>query len=145
MQGNHDAWASVETGPGLTAEDRRWLAGLPRIHSDGDWLAYHSHMDDVEGDDIPTWVYVLNERDIRRTFAHHDRPRVLVCGHSHIASVNVLEPDGRLTYVPPGTLKRDPRVPVAPGARYLVCAGRPDECVVIYHAGEAIEFVFRAD
>lgn len=141
VKGNHDAWAARETR--RPREEREWLSQLPLVVTRGDWIALHSAFRVREGDDEPTWTYLLDECQIRQVFQAWNE-RLVFCGHSHIPSINVLQADGRVRYLGPDWLRHHREFTLAPGSRYLVCAGCCEECVVCYDAQRlCLSFVFR--
>lgn len=141
VKGNHDAWAARESR--LPVEDREWLTRLPMAAVQGDWRAFHASVRVRDGSDDPSWIYLLDEREIRRAFRSWNE-RLLFCGHNHIPSINVLQPDGRIRYLGPDWLRHHLDFDLAPGSRYLVCAGCCDECAVLYDADHLrLSFLFR--
>ena len=94
----------------LNDESRRWLAGLPFTHLDGDATFTHATVEDPGG-----WAYVLNRYDALACLASQHTPLAFI-GHTHQPVFYTLA-DGEVT-IDPG-----PTVEVLPSTRYLINVG----------------------
>lgn len=75
---NEDAAIACEwNGEQLTAENRSYIEGLPRIVKQGEFTLTHGSLRD------PVWEYLIHEEAARGSFALLETPFLLV-GHSHL-------------------------------------------------------------
>ena len=96
----------------LSAENRAWL----------DQLGYEFRMPDfllVHGAPVNYFEYILDKAAAARAFAATDAPLIFV-GHTHIAEVYSLDPDGTIEHT---HLQQGGEVPLREGVRYLVNVG----------------------
>jgi len=96
----------------LTPENTAWL----------DSLGYEFRMPDfllVHGAPINYFEYILDKPAAARAFAATDAPIIFI-GHTHIAEVYTLHPDGGIAHA---HLQQGGEVPLEDGARYLINVG----------------------
>jgi len=96
----------------LTRENVAWL----------DSLGYEFRMPDfllVHGAPVNYFEYILDKPAAARAFAATDAPIIFI-GHTHIAEVYTLHPDGGIAHA---HLQQGGEVPLEDGARYLINVG----------------------
>ena len=96
----------------LTPENVAWL----------DSLGYEFRMPDfllVHGAPVNYFEYILDKPAAARAFAATDAPIIFI-GHTHIAEVYTLHPDGGIAHA---HLQQGGEVPLEDGARYLINVG----------------------
>jgi predicted phosphodiesterase len=96
----------------LSEENRAWL----------DQLGYEFRMPEfllVHGAPVNYFEYILDKAGAARAFAATDAPVIFV-GHTHIAEVYSLNPDGSIDHA---HLQQGGEVPLIDGVRYLINVG----------------------
>jgi len=96
----------------LTAENLRWLDGLGYEFRMPEFLLVH-------GAPVNYFEYVLDKPAAARAFAATDAP-VIFIGHTHIAEVYALQPDGAIEHA---HLQQGGQVALREGVRYLINVG----------------------
>jgi diadenosine tetraphosphatase ApaH/serine/threonine PP2A family protein phosphatase len=112
---NADALAAIRWTRGVLGDDhRRFLAGLPLTHREGDLLLVHA------GARHPgQWPYITAPREAERSLAATDA-RLVVSGHTHVPILFSLQPNGTcLPFVP---VANEP-VPLLRHRRWQVVVG----------------------
>jgi predicted phosphodiesterase len=126
--GNHDsavsasnegmnmlAKAAIEwTRRELGAPARRFLAGLPLTHQDGERLYVHS-----EASAPNNWIYVTSTAEASRSLAA-TTAHLTVCGHVHQPAVYSMSSTAKMTAFTPVT---NVPIPLLPGRRWLAVLG----------------------
>jgi diadenosine tetraphosphatase ApaH/serine/threonine PP2A family protein phosphatase len=126
--GNHDsgigdprdgmnmlAKAAIEwTRRELGAPARRFLAGLPLTHQDGERLYVHS---DASAPD--NWIYVTSTAEASRSLAA-TTAHLTLCGHVHRPAVYSMSSTAKMTAFTPVT---GVPIPLLPGRRWLAVLG----------------------
>lgn len=96
----------------LTQQNRDWL----------DSLGYEFRMPDfllVHGAPVNYFEYILDKAAAARAFAATDAPLIFI-GHTHIAEVYALKPDGTIEHA---HLQQGGEIALVEGVRYLVNVG----------------------
>ena len=126
--GNHDVAAIDDFGVAYfnpsAREAMRWTQG---VLSDEnrlwlDKLGYEFRMPEfllVHGAPVNYFEYILDKAAAARAFAATDAPLIFI-GHTHIAEVYALNPDGTIDHT---HLQQGGEVPLLDGVRYLVNVG----------------------
>jgi diadenosine tetraphosphatase ApaH/serine/threonine PP2A family protein phosphatase len=128
LLGNHDeaiggsafamndyARAAIEwTRTRLDVEQRRFLAGLPRTHRDGDVLYVHS-----EASDPRAWHYITSAADADRSLDATDA-QITFCGHVHRPQLYNVAPGKSATLFTPNS---STPVPLLSSRRWLAVLG----------------------
>ena len=96
----------------LTPENLAWLDGLGYEFRMPEFLLVH-------GAPVNYFEYVLDKAAAARAFAATDAPLIFI-GHTHIAEVYALRPDGKLEHA---HLQQGGQVALEEGTRYLVNVG----------------------
>ncbi|BDE07100.1 metallophosphoesterase [Vulcanimicrobium alpinum] len=126
--GNHDVAAIDDFG--LTyfnpaaREAMKWTQGvlLPENRAWLDQLGYEFRMPEfllVHGAPVNYFEYILDKPGAARAFASTDAPIIFI-GHTHIAEVYALQPDGRIEHQ---HLQQGGEVRLLDGVRYLINVG----------------------
>lgn len=86
---NSNALRAIEwTRPRLSAEQCRFLAGLPLSARVAEMLFVHASANDPSG-----WIYVTSERSAMPSFRVSDA-RVIFCGHVHVPALMTCDRQG---------------------------------------------------
>jgi diadenosine tetraphosphatase ApaH/serine/threonine PP2A family protein phosphatase len=96
----------------LTEENRTWLDGLGYEFRMPEFLLVH-------GAPVNYFEYVMDKPAAMRAFAATDAPLIFI-GHTHIAEVYALQPDGTLEHA---HLQQGGEVVLRDGVRYLINVG----------------------
>jgi predicted phosphodiesterase len=96
----------------LTPENLAWLDGLGYEFRMPEFLLVH-------GAPVNYFEYVLDKAAAARAFAATDAPLIFI-GHTHIAEVYALKPDGAIEHA---HLQQGGEVKLLPGMRYLINVG----------------------
>jgi diadenosine tetraphosphatase ApaH/serine/threonine PP2A family protein phosphatase len=96
----------------LAAENTAWLNGLGYEYRTPEFLLVHGAPRDY-------FEYILDKPAAARAFGATDAPLIFI-GHTHIAEVYSLEPDGSIAH---RHLQQGGDVDIVPGYRYLINVG----------------------
>jgi diadenosine tetraphosphatase ApaH/serine/threonine PP2A family protein phosphatase len=96
----------------LTSEHTAWLNGLGYEYRVAEFLLVH-------GAPREYFEYILDKPAAARAFAATDAPLIFI-GHTHIAEVYALEPDGAIAH---RHLQQGGEVELVPGHRYIINVG----------------------
>jgi predicted phosphodiesterase len=126
--GNHDVAAIDNFGlayfnPAARAA-MKWTQGVLSAENLGwlDTLGYEFRMPEfllVHGAPVNYFEYILDKAAAGRAFAATDAPIIFI-GHTHIAEVYALSPDGSIDHE---HLQHGGEIPLAEGMRYLINVG----------------------
>ena len=126
--GNHDVAAIDNFGLAYfnpaAREAMKWTQGVltPENLAWLDSLGYEFRMPEfllVHGAPVNYFEYVLDKPAAARAFAATDAPLIFI-GHTHIAEVYTLQPDGTIEHA---HLQQGGEVKLLPGQRYLINVG----------------------
>jgi diadenosine tetraphosphatase ApaH/serine/threonine PP2A family protein phosphatase len=126
--GNHDVAAIDNFGLAYfnpaAREAMKWTQGVltPENLAWLDSLGYEFRMPEfllVHGAPVNYFEYVLDKAAAARAFAATDAPLIFI-GHTHIAEVYTLKPDGTIEHA---HLQQGGEVKLLPGQRYLINVG----------------------
>lgn len=129
VMGNHDFWAIRQArSRGCPAEGTEWLEELPLSYQVGPGtLMLHSFFETNGSNDID-WFDVVTDQQVADLFDRWPDQSVIVCGHTHLPCV-FEETDAGWKFHSARSLRGGP-VRLEPAKKYLVNAGRVDQCVV---------------
>lgn len=142
LQGNHDYWATRDRTSRLSADELDWLAKLPQTYDGKNWSVCHSLIENEGGERY--WEDLTSSQATRKAFEVMPH-RVIFCGHTHIAAINVLR-TGDMEYLSTMRLRETPRLRLSQQARYLINVGQPTYCAVLYDESSEVNevsFLFR--
>lgn len=130
VQGNHDAAAADEGGPGMQAEagvvllwtrqqlspaQRAWLAGLPTQVQRGPLCCVHASAWPGQ-----RWEYVQGLDAAARCLQSVPASRLVACGHVHVPALYRRGPDGSMGLHRPAAGQR---IPLDASHQYLAIGG----------------------